>query len=134
MYNILRNGVYLHMKKFLSTLLISLLSILVIGCGESKETKKEITANELTQKLQQGSVPLDYATYTEVTNSKGTYLDVDMAFTNEVLRNGTIKAITNLVDEQFADKYDNIHMTITQEKPNHDFVEYEYNGDWVRKK
>ncbi|MGB9818979.1 MAG: hypothetical protein ACPLRZ_07695 [Thermovenabulum sp.] len=124
------------MKRILILLIIS--SVLLFAACGSKTIEKEFTNPELDQELSQGG-QLDYTTYKEITENGGKRLEVDIAFTslnyNDVLRVGTVEAIINLVEREFAPEYNNIKLTIILENPKYTFVEYQYsNGEWERKR
>lgn len=123
------------MRGILILLIIS--SVLLFAACGSKTIEKEFTNPELDQELSQGG-QLDYTTYKEITENGRKRLEVDIAFTSlnygDVLRVGTVEAITNLVEREFAQKYDNIELTIIVENPKYTFVKYQYNdGKWKRK-
>ncbi|AAO36618.1 hypothetical protein phiCTC2B_46 (endogenous virus) [Clostridium phage phiCTC2B] len=123
------------MKKFLSILLSCVFIFALIGCGgDSEETVTEIDSSKLTKKLKHNmpSLDLDYAKCTETVKDDNATLKIDIAYKDEMLREGVVNAITKLVEQEFVNKYKDMYLTIIQEQP-HDFVKYTYNnGKWNR--
>lgn len=118
------------MKKILSLLMVVLISILFIGCGS---TTKEIKNSELDQAINNGTLKdiFDYSTY-EVTDDNGNKsINVTLAYNDEVLRNGVVTGIRNIVERELSKEYQTINLTIIQEKPQFDSVNYIFkDGKW----
>ena len=114
------------MKKIVTIMLSMILCFGFVACGGASE--KEVEFPELDTQLQSGGNSLNYSTYTEIIEDDKTSLKIDLDYENEVLTEGQTKAITNILDTNLSDKYKEMTVTIMQESPNYDFVEFEYNG------
>lgn len=116
------------MKKIVSIILVGLICLLTLmACGSSRE--KELTFPNLDSKLQSGGNELKYTTYTEISKGSDKRLEIELDYKNEILLNGTVEAITNIVEEDLGKEYKDIKLTIMQEAPEYDFVEYKYDGE-----
>lgn len=116
------------MKKIARLLLILTLSLGLIGCGSKIE---EIEVPEVTELLAGGGVNFDYATYkTTVKNGEKT-IKVTVAYNDKVLIVGKVVAIRNIIESNFSKEYAKIDLTIIQEEPKFDSVNYTFeNGSW----
>ena len=110
--------------------MVVLISILFIGCGS---TTKEIKNSELDQAINNGTLKdiFDYSTY-EVTDDNGNKsINVTLAYNDEVLRKGVVTGIRNIVERELSKEYQTINLTIIQEKPQFDSVNYIFkDGKW----
>lgn len=113
------------MKKILC---IIILTLFLTGCGAIEKEVKLPNLDSHLNKISLGS--LEITQYIK----KDDEIDVMLVFNKEVLRNGPVKVICDAVSEEFEGQYSKIKLNITQEKPTHDFVEFEYTGTWERKK
>lgn len=117
----------IQMKKIACVLLVLCMCCMgVVGCG-GKETKEEIQIPSLDAELQTGGNTLEYSVYTEVTKGDKKSLEIELCYTNEILTEGQTKAITNILDVYLSSDYEDMTVTIMQENPSYDYVEFEYN-------
>jgi predicted small lipoprotein YifL len=115
----------MFMKKFFALLLAAIMCFALAGCGGSS---KEVKFPSVDAKLQSGGNTLNYSTYKESASGDKKELSVDLDYSGSVLTNGQTKAITNILDSELGRKYSKITVTIMEEKPQHDFVKFEYDG------
>lgn len=119
------------MKKILVLLSVTLLlAITVMGCGSKTENikmpdlDKEISSGEL------GNI-FDYSTYEETIKGDKKNIKITLAYNGDVLRVGTITGIRNIIERDLSSKYNEIDLTIIQEKPEFSSVNYIFqDGKW----
>ncbi|HAT4117524.1 TPA: hypothetical protein I9Z52_002944 [Clostridium perfringens] len=119
------------MKKILALLSVTLLlAVTVMGCGSKTENikmpdlDKEISSGEL------GNI-FDYSTYEETIKGDKKNIKITLAYNGDVLRVGTITGIRNIIERDLSSKYNEIDLTIIQEKPEFSSVNYIFqDGKW----
>ncbi|HFK8175744.1 hypothetical protein P5F14_15390 [Clostridium perfringens] len=119
------------MKKILVLLSVTLLlAVTVMGCGSKTENikmpdlDKEISSGEL------GNI-FDYSTYEETIKGDKKNIKITLAYNGDVLRVGTITGIRNIIERDLSSKYNEIDLTIIQEKPEFSSVNYIFqDGKW----
>lgn len=111
------------MKKIIGILLsILIVGTLFVGCGS-----EEIKLPNLDKKVSESIYKFDYSTY----EKSGDKIKVTLAYNGDVLRVGPTTAIRNIVEEELSKDYKEIDLTIMQEKPEFNSVNYIYkDGAW----
>ncbi|MCD3234329.1 hypothetical protein G8V06_09520 [Clostridium botulinum D/C] len=120
------------MKKFLMIFLTIFLVCGLVGCSSDEEI--EVSSVKLQQSLKQNltSKTLHYVKETKIVEDDTNYLKVDIAYTDDILYEGVVNAITKIVQQECSNEHNEIHLTIIQEEP-HDFIKYIYkNKKWNR--